>query len=83
MGLLHIVGGSIGGAAASTVGAVLPYQAAKLTYRIAKSPILAKIYGNTLKAAAKEDAKSFNKYLKELDEKIQKEESEDKFEFID
>jgi hypothetical protein len=82
-GLLHVVGGNIGSVASGTVGAILPYQAAKLTYRIAKSPTLAKIYGNTLKSAAKEDVKAFNKYLKELDDAMQKEESEDKFEFID
>jgi len=82
-GLLHVVGGNIGGAASGTVGAILPYQAAKLTYRISKSPTLAKIYGNTLKAAAKEDSKLFNKYLNELDEKMQEEEGKERYRFID
>ncbi len=83
IGLMHMVGGNIGGLASGTVGSILPYQAAKLGYRIAKSPTLAKIYGNTLKSAVKEDAKSFNKYLKELDAGLQKEESTDMFEFLD
>lgn len=78
-GLLHLFG-PIGTSAAV---AVAPYQAAKLTYRISKSPTLAKIYGQAVKAAAKEDAVLFNKYLKNLDAEIQKEESKDKYEFID
>jgi len=78
-GLLHLFG-----PVSKTVAKVaVPYQAAKLGYRIAKSPTLAKIYGNTLKAAAKEDSKNFNKYLKELDMHLQREESQDRFEFID
>lgn len=80
MGLLHLVGGGIGTTVASFA---VPYQAAKLGYRIAKSPTLAKIYGNTVKAAVKEDAKLFNKYLKELDNHLQEIESEDQYEFID
>lgn len=82
-GLLHILGVPIGNLAAAGTGAILPYQAAKLGYRISKSPTLAKIYGNTMRAAAKEDAKAFNKYLKDLDEAFQEEENEDKYEFID
>lgn len=82
-GLLHIFGAPIGAIAQTATGAFIPYQGAKLAYRIAKSPTLAKIYGNTLKAAAKEDSKLFNKYLKELDDSLQKEESQEQFEFID
>lgn len=78
-GLLHLFGPVASAAAAITV----PYHATKLGYRVAKSPTLAKIYGNAMRAAAKEDSKSFNKYLNQLDEGLQKEENEDKFEFID
>lgn len=78
-GLLHL----FGPVAKVSAKALIPYQAAKLGYRIAKSPTLAKIYGNALKAAAKEDAKTFNKYLKELDQNLQSEENKDQFEFID
>ena len=63
--------------------AILPYQVTKLTYRISKSPTLAKIYAKTMKAAANEDKLLFNKYFKELDQALQDEESEDRFEFID
>lgn len=78
-GLLHVI------APATTVAsaAIIPYQAVKLSYRIGKSPTLAKIYGKAVKSAVKEDAVSFNKYLKELDSYIQKEENEDRYEFID
>lgn len=82
-GLLHLLGvpfASIGGAAS---GAIVPYYGIKLGNRIMKSPVLRKIYGNTLKAAAKEDARSFNKYLKQLDDGLQEEELQDRFEFID
>lgn len=79
-GLLHLFSGPVG----ATIGSVVaPYQIAKLGYRVFNSPVLAKIYGKTLKATAKEDAVLFNKYLKELDEAIQKEESKDYWEFID
>lgn len=78
IGLMHLF------TPVTMAGSAFPvYYGAKLTYRIAKSPTLRKIYGNTLKAAAKEDAKSFNKYFKELDDALQEEESEDKYEFID
>ena len=59
------------------------YYPAKYIYRISKSPTLRKIYGNTLKSAVKEDATSFNKYLKELDQEIQKEEVKTRYRFID
>ncbi len=78
-GLMHL----FGPVSVTAATAAVPYQAAKLMYRITKSPTLAKIYGNTLKSASKEDAKAFNKYLKQLDEEIQNEESQDKYEFID
>lgn len=81
-GLLHLFA-PVGTTAAAGTGLIIPYQATKLGYRIAKSSTLAKIYGNALKAAGKEDSKAFNKYVKQLDEELQREESEDKFEFID
>lgn len=82
-GLLHILGVPLGNVAVAGTGAIIPYQAIKLGYRISKSPTLAKIYGNTIKAAAKEDAKAFNKYLKQLDEGLEEEEAEDRYKFID
>jgi hypothetical protein len=78
-GLIHLFGPVSG----ATATAILPYQAVKLSYRIAKSPTLAKIYAKTTKAAIKEDAITFNKYLKELDNALQKEENNDRYEFID
>lgn len=79
-GLLHLFGGPLG----TTVGTVAaPYQAGKLMFRIAKSPTLAKLYGKTLLSAGKQDAAVFNRYLQELDEKLQEEESIEKWEFLD
>jgi hypothetical protein len=68
--------------AAGTAKAFIPYQAVKLTYRIAKNPTLAKIYANTVKAASKENAPLFNKYLKQLDDALQNEENLDSYEFV-
>ena len=82
-GLMHLFGPLAPTIGTSAGVALAPYQATKLMYRIAKSPTLAKIYGQTVKAAAKEDAVLFNKYFKNLDSEIQKEESSDKYEFID
>lgn len=79
-GLLHMVGSPLAG---GTAIAIAPYQAYKLSYRIARSPTLAKIYANTLKSAVKEDVVAFNKYLKDLDKGLQEEESEEKYRFID
>lgn len=79
-GLLHLFGGPIGSTASA---AVVPYQATKLGYRIMKSPTLRKHYAGALKAASKDNAKVFNKYLNELDEGIQKEESKERWEFVD
>lgn len=66
-GLLHILGASVGAA-----GAIAPYQAVKLLFRIKNSPTLAKYYGSTLKAAAAEDAEVFNKEMAKLDHELQK-----------
>ncbi len=79
-GLLHMFGGQVGSMAAKSVA---PYQIGKLTYRIAKSPTLAKYYASAVAAASKENAVAFNKYLKKLDEELQKIESEEKYEFVD
>jgi hypothetical protein len=79
-GLIHLFHGPIGGAAAQ---AAAPYQVAKLTYRIAKSPTLAKYYGKVLQAAASEDAAIFNRELERLDKALQKEEGKDRYELID
>lgn len=97
-GLLHLFGSSAvtatpvaigkitGSAALGTLGsAAIPvtYQATRLGYRIGKSPTLRKIYANVLKAASKEDTILINKYLKELDQGLQEEESKSRYEFID
>lgn len=79
VGLMHLFSPIATGVSVAAV----PYQASKLLYRIQQSPTLRKIYGNALKSASKEDAKTFNKYLKELDEKLDQEESEDRYHFID
>lgn len=79
-GLLHLFHGPIGASAAATA---IPYQGAKLLYRISKSPTLAKYYTNVVRSAAKEDAISFNKELQKLDEAFQKEEKKDQFTLLD
>ncbi len=78
-GLMHLFSPLATGASI----AVVPYQAGKLLYRIKKSPTLRKIYGKAVQEAAKENIKTFNKYLNELDENLQKEESESRYRFID
>jgi hypothetical protein len=90
-GLLHFLGAGgvmashfiIGGAAKAAPAAYLGYQAAKIGYRIAKSPTLRKIYQRNVQAALKENVFEFKKTLKELDEGLQADESNDKYEFID
>lgn len=82
-GLLHVVGGPIGGITAGTAGAALLYQPAKLVYRISQSKTLTKIYAKTVAAAANEDKVAFNKYLKQLDSAIQEDELKDRYEFVD
>jgi hypothetical protein len=79
-GLLHLFQGPIGASAAT---AAIPYEGLKLLYRVKESPILAKYYGNALKAAAKEDAIAFNRELKKLDSALQKAEKNDSFELLD
>lgn len=79
VGLMHL----FSPIATGTAVAAFPYQAGKLIYRIQKSPTLRKIYGDAVKSAGKEDSKAFNKYLKELDEKLEEEESGDRYRFID
>lgn len=70
-GLLHLFGG-----AAETLGTgVIPYQATKILYRIAKSPELAKHYTRVLSSAAAENAPLMNRELRELDQKLKKEET--------
>src|SRR5271170_363484 len=81
-GLMHVLM-PVGTATATATSLMAPYQAAKISYRIAKSPTLAKIYAKIVNSAVKEDSKVFNKYLKQLDEKLQEEENEDRYEFID
>lgn len=75
-GLLHIVGGNVGsiGSAAAIPKLAIPYQAAKLMYKIYKSPTLRKHYLKVMKAAGEESATIFNKELESLDKEVQKEE---------
>ncbi len=79
-GLVDLFRGSIG---SNVAGAILPYQTAKVLYRIYKSPVLAKHYANVLGSAAKEDAIVMNREMKKLDEGLQKEEKKSNFRFID
>ena len=79
-GLLHLLGTS---AATKASVLVAPYQVTKLGYRVIKSPTLRKIYLETIRAASKENAGQFNKLLERLDKELQKEESKDRFEFIE
>jgi hypothetical protein len=78
-GLLHLFAGGVG---PSTSALVAPYAAGKLLYRL-KSPTLRKMYADTLKEAAKENAVGFNNKLKKLDQAFQKEEQKGKFRIID
>ena len=83
-GLTHLILGPIGTTVTAGAGGLaVPYQGAKLAYRMAKSPALSKIYSKMISAAAKEDAIAFNKYLNDLDEGMQQEESKEKWRFID
>lgn len=78
-GLMHLfepVSGIAGKVAA-------PYYGYKLYYQMKNSPVLRKIYGNTMKAALKEDANAFGKYFKQLDDAFQTEESKERYEFVD
>jgi hypothetical protein len=79
VGLMHLFGPISQGISAG----IFPYYVGKLLYRIKASPILRKIYGNAVKSAAKEDVNVFNKYLSQLDEGLQEEESESRYRFID
>lgn len=79
-GLLMLMGS---GLSAKVSSLAIPYKATQVMYRIQKSPALRQMYADTLKAAAKEDAKAFNKYLSALDKQIQREESEEEWEILD
>ena len=79
-GLSEVFGSTL---ATKVAAAALPYQATKLIYRMRKSPVLREIYTKSLKAAAEENTVAFTKYAKQLDEALQKEESQDEYEFID
>jgi hypothetical protein len=50
--------------------AVLPYQAVKLVYRIAKSPTLAKHYSRIVSSAASENIQVMNREIKKLDDEL-------------
>ena len=50
------------------------YQGAKLIYRIARSPTLARMYSRIVGSAVAENAPLMNKEIKKLDHEIQKEE---------
>lgn len=77
--LLHAIG--IAGVSAT---GVIPYQSAKLLYRISKSPELAKYYSRVIASAASEDAVLMRKELTKLDDELKKQESKtSKFRLID
>lgn len=67
-GLLHTLGVGVG-----TAG-IIPYQAARLAYRIANSPTLGKHYARVVSSAAAENAPVMRKELQKLDEEVKKEE---------
>lgn len=77
-GLVHLLGFSAGVATG-----VAPYQTGKLLYRIYKSPVLAKYYGNVLKAATDQNVQTFNRELEKLDKALKKEEKTTRFELMD
>lgn len=81
-GLLHLFGGTIGGLASK---AVLPYQSAKILYRINKSPTLRKHYAEATKAALIQNSTIFNRELQKLDKGLQQEDKKEEFgyEFVD
>lgn len=79
-GLMHAFQGSVGSGIAT---AALPYEVGKVLYRISHSPILAKHYAKTLAAAAKEDSIVMNRELKKLDQAMQKEQTKERYRFID
>jgi hypothetical protein len=68
--LLHALG--IAGTAAT---GVVPYQSAKILYRISKSPELAKHYARVVSSASLENASLMRKEMKKLDDELKKEES--------
>src|SRR5215831_3312224 len=79
-GLLGIFGSPIGAIGAKIA---IPYQAAKISYRIANSKKLANHYAKTVSAAIKEDLISFNRQLKSLDKEIQKDIKKDRYSFLE
>ena len=83
-GLVHLIGiPGLTEAATYAASAALPYQAGKVMYRVSKSPALTKIYRNIINSALKEDSVAFNKYMKDLDERLVEQEAKDRYEFID
>lgn len=68
--LLHALGITSGAA-----GGIVPYQSAKILYRISKSPELAKHYARVVSSASSENAPLMRKELVKLDEELKKEES--------
>ncbi len=79
-GLAKLVTGGIG----TTVGsATVVYPAAKLLYRVFKSPVLRKYYTKAIGSAAKQNAVQFNRDLKRLDKAIQDDAAKDTYQFVD
>lgn len=65
-----LVYSGVGGATVATGGgAIAAYQGAKLVDRMLRSPELAELYANTVRAASQNNALEMKKYLKKLDEK--------------
>jgi hypothetical protein len=78
VGLLHLFGGKL---AATASTAAVPYQAYKILYRL-KSPELAKHYTKALSAAAAQDSVIFNRELKIIDKKLEKQEKSKKYRLL-
>lgn len=91
-GLLHLFGGGLGATAVkggglsvqSTLAPAAAYQVSKLLYRIKSSPLLRRYYFTALQAASREDAQTFNRALKKMDQSLQKlEEKQKNFKLLD
>lgn len=77
--LVHALGISAG-----ATGLAVPYQAAKILYRISKSPVLAKHYAKVVSSAAAEDAVLMKKEAEKLNDELKKEElRKTKYRFVD
>lgn len=72
------------GVTTGAIGGIVPYQTAKILYRISKSPELAKQYARVVSSAASENAPLLKKSAEKLDKELKKEESKkSKYKLLD